>query len=328
MSPRRPPPSGPAPDPVRLGISSCLLGNKVRYDGQHKRDAFLVETVGPLVTFVAVCPESEVGMGIPRPTVRLERAPEGLRMVCEKNGVDWTARMQAWARTRVAALAGQDLDGFVLKKSSPSCGMERVKVFSPGTPMPTRDGMGLFAAALRELLPELPLEEEGRLCDPGLREAFFERVFAYRRLKRAFADGWQARDVVLLHSREKMLLMAHSPAGYRALGPLVARAGETERDELRRAYVTGFQQALTARATVGRHANVLQHLAGYFKDRLEADDRDELHQAIDDFRARRVPLLVPLTLLRHHARRCGVAYLLGQSYLQPSPDELLLRNHA
>lgn len=321
-------PATPAHDPVRLGVSSCLLGNKVRYDGQHKRDALLVETVGPLVELVPICPEVEVGMGIPRPTVRLVQVDGDVRMIAEASGDDWTDRMRAWAAARVAALAEPGLDGCVLKKSSPSCGRSQVKLFRPRVSTPARSGVGLFAAELQRALPGFPVEDEERLDDPGVREAFFERVFAWRRLRRLFASGWTLHDVIEFHAREKMLLLAHSPDAYRALGPLVARARELPRAELERSYRLGLLDGLAVPATVGRHTNVLEHVAGYFKDLLPAEEKAELQRVIADYRARRLPLVVPITLLRHQARRFDIPYLVGQTYLEPSPGELLLRNHA
>lgn len=328
--------SGAAPDdpevrrPLRLGVSSCLLGERVRWDGNHKRDRFVVDELGSWADWVPVCPEVEVGMGIPRPTVRLERPsgdPEaGPRMVDPKSGRDWTDRMDRYARRRAARLAKLDLDGYVLKRDSPSCGMERVKVYGGGG-AGRRDGTGLFAARLREALPDLPVEEEGRLNDPRLRENFVERIFAYRRVKQLFAPRWRARDVVAFHTAHKLQIMAHQPQAYRELGRLVAGVKDVPRREFPLRYVRGFMAALSRMATPGRNANTLQHMAGHLRDHLDAEDRRELADLIDRYRRGQVPLVVPITLLRHHARRHRVAYLQGQVYLDPHPAELMLRNH-
>ena len=313
---------------LRLGIASCLLGEKVRFDGGHKRDDFLTGTVAPHVVWVPVCPEAESGMGVPRPTVRLALDEDGAtRMVDPKSGADHTATMRRFAKTRVRALADEDLDGYVLKKDSPSCGMERVRLYG-ASGMPTRQGVGLFAAELLARFPHLPIEEEGRLHDPGLRENFFVRAFAYRRLKALFAGPWRAGDVVRFHTAEKMLLLAHDPEGYRALGRLVAAVKTTPRAELHRAYADGFMGALRKLATPRKHVNVLQHMQGHFSDRLDDAARAELTALIADFGRGLVPLIVPVTLFRHYVRRFEVAYLAGQTYLEPHPKELMLRNHA
>ena len=311
---------------IRIGVSSCLLGQKVRFDGGHKRDAFVQDSLGRFVTFVPVCPEVEVGMGTPRETVRLVRLGEEVHMVAPRSGRDWTREMEAWAGRRVAELAGEDLSGYVLKKDSPTCGMERVRVYG-AKGMAQKAGRGLFAEALLARYPLLPVEEEGRLNDPPLRENFIERVFAYRRQRNFFTGRWTVGDLVRFHTAEKLLLLAHEPAGYQALGRLVAGAKQTPRAELAERYAAGFMKALAKPATKGRHANVLQHMAGYFRDLLAAEDRRELQDAISDYRRGLVPLVVPVTLVRHHVRRHAVAYLAGQSHLEPHPKELMLRNH-
>lgn len=313
---------------IRLGIAQCLLGEKVRYDGGHKRDDFLMGTVAPHVTWVPVCPEAESGMGIPRPPVRLEVGTDGeTLMVDPKAGKDHTASMTRFSKARVRELADEDLDGYVLKKDSPSCGMERVRLYSDKG-MPIRKGVGLFAAELIARFPHLPIEEEGRLNDPGLRENFFERVFAYRRLKALFDKGWKPGDVVRFHTAEKMLLLAHDPQGYRALGRLVAEVKNTPRAELQQCYSDSFMTVMRKLATPRKHVNVLQHMQGHFSDQLEPQARAELVELIADFGNSLVPLIAPVTLVRHYVRRFEVAYLAGQSYLEPHPKELMLRNHA
>jgi uncharacterized protein YbgA (DUF1722 family)/uncharacterized protein YbbK (DUF523 family) len=316
-----------AESPIRVGVSACLLGRRVRWDGGHKSDAFLVDTLGPYVEWVPVCPEVEVGLPIPRDTLRLVRRGGDLRMVMPRTGADHTDAMRAYAARTVRNLAEQDLCGFVLKKDSPSCGLARVKVYADKG-SPTRDGRGLFAEELVRRLPGLPVEEEGRLCDARLRENFVERLFAYRRLKSLFASRWTVGGLVAFHSAHKLQLMAHSPAAYQALGRLVARAKTTPRAELREKYESAFMAALGQVATPGRHANVLQHMMGYVTRSLGHAETRELDALIGDYRRGLVPLLAPITLLRHHLRRQRVEYLLGQVYLDPHPRELMLRNHA
>jgi uncharacterized protein YbgA (DUF1722 family)/uncharacterized protein YbbK (DUF523 family) len=311
--------------PIRIGISSCLLGCKVRFDGGHKKDDFLVSTFGRWVDWTPVCPEIEVGMGTPRESVRLVREGDEVRMVAPRSGADWSERMRTYSTRRVEGLVDLDLCGYVLKKDSPSCGMERVKVY--GTGMPTKSGRGLFAEALLARFPNLPVEEEGRLNDPPLRDNFVERVFAYRRLKDLFASRWKMGDLVAFHTAHKLQLMAHSPEAYQALGRLVAEAKALPRDEVRHRYEDAFMPGLKVLATARRNTNVLQHVLGYFKKLLDADARAELLGLIGDYHKGLVPLVVPVTLIRHHVRTHGVAYLAGQTYLEPHPKELMLRNH-
>ena len=312
--------------PIRIGISSCLLGEPVRFDGGHKRDPFLTETFGAFVEWVPVCPEVECGFGTPRESMRLVHVDNGVRLLTVRTAVDLTDRMVEYARRRVAALDAEDLSGYVLKKDSPSCGMDRVKVYSTRG-VPERSGRGIFAARLVERFPSLPVEEEGRLSDARLRENFIERVFAYWRLRRLFNDRWSLRALVDFHTAHKLILMAHSPEAYRQLGHLVARARGVGRADLKRRYTEMFMSALTVIATPRRHTNVLQHMAGYFKECLDTSSKAELGTAIDDYRRGLVPLVVPMTLLRHYVRVHRVKYLAGQLYLAPHPKELMLRNH-
>ncbi len=277
--------------------------------------------------FVPVCPEVEIGLGIPRPAIRLVDDGSGReRLVEPVAGTDLTDAMRRFSERRVKALEALDLSGYVLKKNSPSCGMERVKVWSPRGGPSRRDGRGLFARALAERLPLLPVEEEGRLEDPVLRENFVVRIFAYRRVRDFFAGRWTPGGLVAFHAREKLLLLAHHPPAYRALGPLVASVRRRARREVAEAYAEGFLGALARPATPRRHRNVLRHMAGFFRDSLGEGDRAEMLASVEDFGRGLVPLVVPLTLLRHHARRLEVEWLRGQTYLEPHPRELLLRN--
>ena len=315
--------------PLKIGVSACLLGQKVRYDGQHKKDSFLTDTLARFVEFVPVCPEMELGLGAPRETMRLIGNGKQVRLVTLGSGRDLTLGMAAYAEERVRRLEEEALCGYVLKKDSPSCGMLRVKVYAANEPgsAATRDGRGIYADALVRRFPNLPIEEEGRLRDARLRESFVERIFAAHRLQRLFAGRWSIANLVTFHTAHKLALLAHSPAGYQELGRLVAGAKRIPRGLLRRRYETGFMQTLAVMATPGRHANVLIHMIGYFRDKLDAGSRAELALAVEDFRLGLVPLLLPATLIRHHARRLDVPYLTGQTYLDPHPKEMMLRNH-
>ena len=311
---------------IRLGISACLLGDEVRYDGGHKRDTFLTTVLGPLVEWVRVCPEVESGMGTPRESIRLVDEGGTIRLLTVKTSVDHTASMTAYSAKKAIALGDEDLCGYVLKKDSPSCGMTRVKVYGGKGPA-EKSGVGVFAQALLARFPHLPVEEEGRLTDPRLRDNFIERVFAYRRLRDLFESRWTAGDLVRFHTAHKLVLLAHSTPAYTRLGRLVAGAKSADRAALRAGYTEGFMEALSAIATPRLHTNVLQHMVGYFKKTLDAASRAELLAAIEDYRQGLVPLIVPITLVRHHVRVHGVEYLAGQVYLAPHPKELMLRNH-
>lgn len=320
--------TGTAADrPIRVGISSCLLGQEVRFDGGHKRDRYLTDTLGRCIEWVPVCPEFELGLGVPRQTLRLEGKGGDPRLVFRKSREDITTRMNAWSARRAAALEAEDLCGYVLKKDSPSCGMERVKVYGEGG-AGRKEGVGLFARALMKRCPLLPVEEEGRLNDAPLRENFIERVFAYRRFRDLLTAGLTLGRLIPFHAAHKFLILSHSPKHYTALGRLVAGAKGLPARTLTERYGTLFMEGLAVQATARKHANVLQHILGYLKRDLGPADKTEALAVIDDYRRGLLPLVAPLTLLRHHLARVSVPYILDQVYLAPHPKELMLRNHA
>lgn len=306
---------------LRIGISACLGGSAVRYDGGHCQNA-LVAALGRWVELVPICPEVELGLGVPRETLRLERRDGLVSLRASRSGRDLTAPMQQWAAARAAALCARGLDGFVGKRASPSCGFERVRVHGDGG-MSTRDGQGLFVAALLAADPLLVVEEEGRLSDAGLRENFLVRLLVGRRLRSLFARPWRLGELVALHASIKLDLLAHSPAAYRALGRLVAAAKEQAPGELARSYSRGVMEALAMMPSRGRHANVLEHMAGYVSPALGRDDRRELVELIGQYRRGREPRATPLALIGHHVRRQQIAYLAQQSYLDATPRHAL-----
>jgi uncharacterized protein YbgA (DUF1722 family)/uncharacterized protein YbbK (DUF523 family) len=310
--------------PIRLGVSACLLGQKVRFDGGHKKDSFLTDLLARFVEFVPVCPEMELGLGAPREAIHLVRRNGEIRLVSTKTDRDLTDDMRRWAEKRLAALEREGFSGFVLKKDSPSCGMERVRVH--GGSGGDKTGTGLFAAAVRDRWPLLPLEEEGRLNDPRLRENFIERVFAHHRWTVFRAGARAPGDLVRFHTAEKLLLMAHAPGEYPALGRVVAGAKGRFAAAIDR-YGELFMQTLATPATTRKHTNVLQHAAGYFRGAGGETERQELARSIEDYRRGLSPLIAPLTLLRSLVRVHGIAYLEGQTYLSPHPKELMIRNH-
>jgi len=311
---------------IKLGISSCLLGNRVRYDGGHKLDRFLTDTLGQYVAYVPVCPEVECGLGVPRKSMRLEGTPDAPRLMVTATREDLTEKMIRWAKKRVIELEKEDLCGFIFKSDSPSCGMERVKIYNEKS-MPVKSGVGIFAGIFMEYFPLLPVEEEGRLHDPDLRENFIERIFALKRWRKAMKDKNYKKSLVDFHSQEKLLILAHSPKHYQMMGKLVAGQKNFAPKELLNQYQNLLLEALNVRATIKKHVNVLQHMMGYFKNRLSADEKAELLEFIHHYRDGHVPLIVPVTIISHYARKYNEPYLKGQTYLNPHPIELKLRNH-
>jgi uncharacterized protein YbbK (DUF523 family)/uncharacterized protein YbgA (DUF1722 family) len=313
--------------PIRLGISTCLLGEKVRYDGGHKRDDFLVEELGRWVTWTSVCPEVELGMPIPRPSVRLVDVGDanGLRMLSPATGEDYTERMRTFSRQRVAELRALELDGYVLKKNSPSCGMTRVKVWGFAGLL-GKHGVGLYAQALLAAWPHLPVEEEGRLADPMLRENFVERIFSRNRWRSLVKGGRTRVRLVEFWTAHELLARAHDESGYQRLGKLVGSARKGRTEELYAAFEAEFFATLAKKATVRKHTSVLQHAMGHLREHLDAGERGQLADAIEEYRQGRLPLVVPVTLLRFQIRKHQVESLLGQLYFDPHPKELMLRN--
>jgi uncharacterized protein YbgA (DUF1722 family)/uncharacterized protein YbbK (DUF523 family) len=321
-------PAWRSPDlPIRIGVSSCLLGEEVRYDGGHQRDDYVTGVLGPFFTWVPVCPELEVGLGVPREPIRLVGRAAAPRLLGVTSGTDHTDAMRDFARRRVAALRRQGLSGYILKRGSPSCGMERVKRYPAADAPPARDGTGLFARALTEALPLLPVEEEGRLNDAALRDSFITRVFAYRRLAALRESAPGAGAVIEFHTAHKCLLLAHQPSAYARLGGLIARVPRAPAEAWLDRYGEIFMRALRTRATVRKHVEVLQHITGFFKRRLGPLERRELLGLIGDYARGLVPLVVPITLINHFVARFDVTGVRDQVYLHPHPKELMLRNH-
>ncbi|MDO3377340.1 YbgA family protein [Geoalkalibacter halelectricus] len=313
-------------DKIRIGISSCLLGENVRYDGGHQLDRLIRDVLGRFLEFVPVCPEVEVGLPIPRETLRLVGDPQHPRLVFSKSGEDITERMEAWARQRCDALEKDNLCGFIFKSRSPSSGMERVKLYDKNG-VPAKQGVGVFARIFMERFPLVPVEEDGRLHDDRLRENFIECIFTFKRWRELEAQGRSRGRLVEFHTRHKLLLLAHSPEIYREMGKLVADAKSLAMDELHDCYLGLLMKAMRLRATVRKNINVMQHLLGYFKRDLSTDEKQEMLESFDHYRAGHVPLIVPLTLINHYVRKYDQPYLKTQYYLNPHPLELQLRNH-
>lgn len=312
---------------LRLGVSSCLLGAEVRYDGGHKLDSYLRDVIGIYADFVPVCPEVEVGLPTPRETLRLVKDEQGrTRLVFAKSGEDITERMENWALQRVEQLAGEDLDGYVFKSKSPSSGMERVRVYDRNG-VPHKEGAGVFARIFMERFPLLPVEEEGRLNDPRLRENFIASIFTLQRFRRVLEEDGGYGSLVDFHTRHKLLLLSHSQLHYREMGRLVARGRELSFADFLERYKNLLMKTLKLKTTLKKQINVLHHVLGYFKKDLSADEKQEVLEVIENYRQELVPLIVPITLLNHYVRKYDQAYLKQQVYLNPHPKELKLLNH-
>ncbi|WP_344472637.1 DUF523 and DUF1722 domain-containing protein [Nonomuraea monospora] len=309
----------------RVAVSSCLLGEPVRYNGGHSRDRFLTGELDPYVDWVPVCPEIEVGLGAPRETLRQVGSADGPRLVTRMTRVDLTDRMTELAVRRAAELAELDVDGYVFKAKSPTCGIHGVPVYRPDGMPADRRNKGLFSGIVMERHPLLPVEDEGRLHDALLRESFVERVFAHARLRVLVEAGWRPRDLVSFHARHKMQLLAHDPHLYREAGRVVAAAGGRPHEEVTARYTEAFRRILCTKASTGKNVNVLQHCLGMLA--LDPVRRADLVDVIDDYRSGLVPLSVPTTLLRHHARGEAAAWVRDQTYFSPYPDALRLRHH-
>ena len=312
---------------IRLGLSTCLLGENVRFDGGHKRDRFVTDTLGQFLEFVPVCPEMECGLGVPRESMRLVGKPESPRLVTNRTKIDHTERMITWARKRVKELEKEDLCGFIFKSRSPSSGMERVRVYNEKG-VPENKGVGMFARIFMEHFPLLPVEEDGRLHDIKLRENFIERIFALKRWRDLLDEKRSRGKLVAFHTQHKLLILSHSQKHSRILGKVVAEAKSISPQQLYPQYQALLMEALQLKTTVKKNINVLEHMMGYFKKQLSADEKQELLETFNQYREGYIPLIVPLTLIKHYVRKYDQPYLKQQVYLNPHPVELKLRNHA
>lgn len=311
---------------IFLGVSACLMGYKYRYDGGHKKDEFLMERVSKFFSFIPFCPEVEIGLTVPREPLRLEIGEDRIKMVFVKTKIDITEKMESYSLKKVNIIKDMNLSGVILKKDSPSCGMERVKVYN-AKGVPQKNGIGIFAKILIEKFPLLPVEEEGRLNDPKLRENFFERVFAYHRLNKFFSQKWKLKDLIEFYTKEKFLIFAHDEKIYRELGKFVANIKSYSRDEIEQIFKNLFMNAMKKIATKTKNYNVLIHIYGFLKDKLTQKEKNELLEILDDYKKGFSPLIVPITLIKHHLLMHNIDYLLKQTYLSPSPKELMLRNY-
>jgi uncharacterized protein YbgA (DUF1722 family)/uncharacterized protein YbbK (DUF523 family) len=310
---------------IKIGISSCLLGQEVRFDGGHKHDRFISGTLSQYFEFLPVCPELAIGLGVPRKPIHLRGSPEQTRVISHENpDRDLGPDLRTYGEKMAEEMP--DICGYIFKSRSPSCGMERVKLFGDRDAPPSKEGIGQYAASFMTARPLLPYEEEGRLNDPILRENFVERVFTYRRWQEFRRGKCTMSGLVEFHTRHKLAVMSHGVVAYRKLGRIVANAEKRSAQETADIYITELMAALTRRATRRAHTNVLQHIQGFLKRNIDREDKKELVEVIESYRLGHVPLIVPVTLLRHHFRRQPDPFIAQQTYLNPHPPELMLRN--
>lgn len=312
---------------IKLGVSACVIGDKVRFDSGHKLNRFLCDEIGQFADFVPVCPEVGIGLPVPRPAIRLvDRDNIGIRLVDTKNKEnDHTDKMLSFSQKKIAALAKQELCGYVVCAKSPTCGMERVKLYLENGHSTNEGTVGLYTKTLMKNMPWLPVEEDGRLHDPLLRENFIERIFALNDFYRSMRGGVTRNAIIEFHSRYKLVLMAHSVNSYKSLGQLVANIADYDEEEFYQIYRLRFMQTLSKMVSKKRHTNVLMHLQGYFKTKLTKPQKAELTQLIKAYHEGTMPLLAPLTLINHYLLEYPDPYLSQQKYLKPYPEELRLR---
>lgn len=309
---------------IPVGISACLMGEEVRHNGGHKRDAYINGTLSAYFEFHHFCPEVGIGLGVPRPAIRLLATDGGIRAVGSRDaGLDVTEALQNYSREQFSHI--EQFSGMIVKRASPSCGMERVKVYNDKN-MPHPEGRGIFAQAIMEQFPLLPMEEEGRLGDPGLRENFVQRVFIYHRWRTEYAPQLSVQKLTEFHARHKLIYMSHDQNCSRELGRIAAMAREENLDVVAADYIAQAMATLKKVATRKNHVNVLQHIQGYLKKQLDADDKQELLEVFERYRCGEIPLVVPITLLKHHFRKAPDSYISQSWYLHPYPEELKLRN--
>ena len=312
---------------IKIGVSSCLLGEKVRWNGDHKQNHFVREILANYFEYISICPEMEVGMGVPRETVALYGNLEKSRMISRKTQTDWTKPMQKYIKVRINSLAGEDLCGFIFKSKSPSCGLSRVPVYSEFGSHSVRHGAGMFAQEFTNKFPLIPTEDEGRLNDSRIRENFIAKVFSFYRLQNLFKENFSIGRLVKFHTQQKYLLLAHSRKHYDILGQLVAKPKSLTIEDLKDRYGKIFMEALTFKATPKKNTDVLLHMMGFLKQILSKGEKADILSTIEDYRKELLPLIVPVTLIHHQVNKHNIEYLMNQVYLKPHPKELKLRNH-
>ena len=310
---------------IKVGVSACVMGEKVRFDGGHKRSGYVAQYLAEVFEMQPVCPEVGIGMPVPRPAIRVVESEGGKHALRDSkdNSIDYTEKLDAFYAKKSAQIA--HLDGFIFCGKSPTCGTERIKVYDDKGNLQHRKGIGMFAQQVKEQYPHLPIEEDGRLNDQGLRESFITKVYVHHRFRKEVAENPTIASLVSFHSSHKFLVMAYSPQAYQSLGRLVAKAKDEGIESTMEQYMTIIMKTLSKPTNRKKHTNVLMHLQGFFKKQLSKEDKQELSEQIDKYRLGYVPLLAPVTLLQHHLKNFPNDYLKQQVYLAPFPEQLGLR---
>jgi len=303
---------------IKIGISTCLLGEKVRYDGGHKLDRYITDTLGHYFEWVPVCPEVEYGLPVPRESMHLVGNPASPRIVTIRTGVDHTRGMKEWTKDKLRQLEKEDLSGFIFKSKSPSSRLGGTKVYT-SSGMPSNKGTGIFGGAFMSYFPFIPVIDDERLHNPNLRENFMEQVLVYKRWKSFLKNGSKIRDLMAFHTNLKLLILSHSPKHYSALGKLIAQAKKYQPDVLYSEYIRILMEGVRLLATIKKNTNVLLHIAGYFKKQLTSEDKRELLEVIDQYHKGYIPLIVPIVLINHYVRKLDEPYLKTQFYLNLHP---------
>ncbi len=312
----------------RVGISRCLLGEKVRYDGGHKLDRFLRDVLGKYVEWVPVCPEVEMGLSVPREPMKLFRVNHGIKLLTQKTRVNYTNLAWNWSDKKIKEIEKLNLSGYVFKSKSPSCGWRSVKVYDLNGNIVSYSGKGIFASRIMESFPLIPVEDEGRLNDQNLKDSFITRIFVFERLKHFMNSYYEPVDFIEFHTRMKLLIMAHSPKHLRTLGKMIAEANWKQKREFAYDYAVLLMEALRLKATGAKNRNVLEHILGYFKKMMSDIEKEQAREVIVEYYRGNIPLVVPLTILRNAAEKYETEYLMKQFYLSPYPYDLMLKNYS
>ncbi|WP_339671951.1 DUF523 and DUF1722 domain-containing protein [Dasania marina] len=311
---------------IPVGLSACLAGQPVRYNGGHSQSRLCLDTLSQHFDFKTFCPEVAAGFGTPRPTMRLTGDPANPRLqLSNDDQQDFTEQLQQGFSEQLAQF--EHLDGYILMKNSPSCGLKRIKIYQANGYPHTERGQGLFTAALIERYPLLPVEEEGRLQDPHLRENFILRVYAHHNFRADVSLAPSHHTLLQFHSSYKYVLMAHNQPLYRELGRMLANAKQSDLSPLMAQYFSLFMQALSEPATVKNHCNTLLHILGYLKKSVPSEARQHIAAVIHKYRVGQLPLVTPMTLLKHYIEQFGSDYIKGQRYFEPYPETLCLSNN-
>jgi len=312
---------------IKIGVSSCLLGEEVRWNGGHKKDRYVQGILDNYFDYVPTCPEVDVGMGVPRETVALYGTLEKQKMITKESQTDWTKKMTRFKKDRIRELRKENICGYVFKSDSPSCGIGKVPIYSDFSSSRVRHGFGMFASSFIKAFPLFPVEDEGRLHDQATRENFIVRVFCFHRLQLVVRKSFSIGSLVRFHTRHKFLILSHSRKKYDDMGELVANAKKIKTAELKTRYSKLFMAALTYKSTPKKNTDVLLHMVGFLKKILTREGKKDILSVIKDYRNELLPLVVPVTLIYHQVKKHNSEYLLDQVYLNPHPKELMLRNH-